>query len=33
LCNVETIKLVKESHVLTLLRYFDLITELKEANK
>ncbi len=33
LCNVETIKLVKESHVLTLLRYYDLITELKEANK
>ena len=33
LCNVETIKLVKESHVLTLLRYYNLITELKEANK
>lgn len=33
LCNVETIKLVKESHVLTLLRYYDLITELKEVNK
>ena len=33
LCSVETIKLVKESHVLTLLRYYDLITELKEVNK
>tara|TARA_A100001391_G_scaffold194298_1_gene170499 strand:- start:416 stop:826 length:411 start_codon:yes stop_codon:yes gene_type:complete len=32
LCNIETIKLVKESHVLTLLRYYDLITELKKAN-
>ena len=25
LCNVETIKTIKESHVLSLLRYFDLI--------
>jgi len=33
LCNVETINLVKESHVLSLLRYYDLITELKKANK
>ena len=33
LCNVETIKTIKESHVLSLLRYFDLIKELKEANK
>ena len=33
LCNVETINHIKESHVLTLLRYFDLIKELKEVNK
>ena len=33
LCNVESIKIIKESHVLTILRYFDLITELKKANK
>ena len=33
LCTVETIKLLKESHILTLLRYYDLITELKEVNK
>ena len=33
LCNVETIKVVKESHVLSLLRYYDLITELKKVNK
>ena len=33
LCNVETIKTIKESHVLTILRYFDLIKELKEVNK
>ena len=33
LCNVETIKVVKESHILSLLRYYDLITELKKANK
>jgi hypothetical protein len=26
-------KLVKESHVLSLLRYYDLLTELKKANK
>ena len=33
LCNVETIKTIKESHVLTILRYYDLIKELKQANK
>ena len=33
LCNVETIKTIKESHVLSLLRYFDLIQELNEVNK
>jgi len=33
LCNVETIKVVKESHILSLLRYYDLITELKKVNK
>jgi hypothetical protein len=33
LCNIETMKLVKESHVLSLLRYYDLLTELKKANK
>jgi hypothetical protein len=32
LCNVETIKVIKESHILTLLRYFDLIRELKEVH-
>ena len=32
LCNVETIKIIKESHVLTILRYFDLIKELKQVN-
>jgi hypothetical protein len=32
LCNVETMKVIKESHVLSLLRYFDLIKELKQAN-
>jgi hypothetical protein len=30
LCNVETMKTIKESHVLSLLRYFDLVRELKE---
>jgi hypothetical protein len=29
LCNVETMKSIKESHILSLLRYFDLIDELK----
>ena len=33
LCNIETIKIVKESHVLSLLRYYDLLDELKRANK
>ena len=30
LCNVENMKSIKESHVLSLLRYFDLIRELKD---
>ena len=30
LCNVETMKTIKESHILSLLRYFDLVKELKE---
>jgi hypothetical protein len=30
LCNVESMKTIKESHILSLLRYFDLIRELKE---
>jgi hypothetical protein len=30
LCNVENLKTIKESHVLSLLRYYDLIRELKE---
>ena len=30
LCTVENMKAIKESHVLSLLRYFDLIKELKE---
>jgi len=29
LCTVENMKLIKESHILSLLRYFDLIKELK----
>ena len=29
LCNVETMKTIKESHILSLLRYFDLVDELK----
>jgi hypothetical protein len=29
LCNVETMKSIKESHILSLLRYFDLVNELK----
>lgn len=32
LCNVESMKTIKESHVLSLLRYFDLVRELKEMN-
>ena len=30
LCSVESMKTIKESHVLNLLRYFDLVRELKE---
>jgi hypothetical protein len=33
LCDVENINVIKESHVLNLLRYFDLINELNEAHK
>jgi hypothetical protein len=33
LCTVENMKAIKESHVLSLLRYFDLIRELKELHK
>jgi len=33
LCNVETMKTIKESHILSLLRYFDLVTELTEIHK
>jgi len=33
LCNVETMKTIKESHVLSLLRYFDLIDELIRVHK
>ena len=32
LCNVETIKIIEESHILTILRYYDLIKELKQVN-
>ena len=32
LCNIESIKLVKESHVLSLLRYMDLVNELKQVH-
>ena len=30
LCNVESMKAIKESHILSLLRYFDLVRELKD---
>ena len=33
LCSVENMKTIKESHILSLLRYFDLINELKEVHK
>ena len=33
LCNVETMKRLKESHVLSLMRYMDLVDELKEVHK
>ena len=32
LCNVENMKKIKESHVLSLLRYMDLVDELKEVH-
>ena len=32
LCNVENLKTIKESHILSLLRYFDLVRELKETH-
>ena len=31
--NSPAIKVIKESHVLTILRYYDLIKELKQVNK
>ena len=33
LCDVENMNVIKESHVLNLLRYFDLIKELNKAHK
>jgi hypothetical protein len=33
LCNVETMKRLKESHILSLMRYMDLVDELKEVHK
>ena len=33
LCDVENINVIKESHVLNLLRYFDLVKELNEVHK
>jgi hypothetical protein len=33
LCNVETIKKIKESHILNLMRYMDLVDELNEIHK
>tara|TARA_R110000822_G_scaffold277481_1_gene399324 strand:- start:99 stop:953 length:855 start_codon:yes stop_codon:yes gene_type:complete len=33
LCDVENINIIKESHVLNILRYFDLVKELNEAHK
>ena len=33
LCNVETIKKLKESHILNLMRYMDLVDELNEIHK
>jgi len=32
LCNVETMKRLKESHILSLMRYMDLVDELKEVH-
>ena len=33
LCNVENMKVIKESHVLSLMRYMDLVDELTEVHK
>jgi hypothetical protein len=33
LCNVETIKKLKESHILNIMRYMDLVDELNEIHK
>lgn len=33
LCTVENMKTIKESHILSLLRYFDLVRELKELHQ
>lgn len=33
LCNVENLKTIKESHVLSLLRYFELVDELTKVHK
>lgn len=33
LCNVENMKVIKESHILSLLRYFDLVDELKRVHQ
>ena len=33
LCNVENMKVIKESHVLSLLRYFDLVDELNRIHQ
>lgn len=33
LCNVESMKVIKESHVLSLLRYFELVDELTRVHK
>jgi len=33
LCNVETMKRLKESHIVSLMRYMDLIDELNRVHK
>ena len=33
LCNVENMKVIKESHILSLLRYFDLVDELNRVHQ
>ena len=33
LCNVENMKVIKESHVLSLLRYFDIVDELNRVHR